>query len=207
MHPNQAFRKPDTARNIAFARERAFGVLAINAPRGPLLSHVPFLLSADGTQAELHLVRSNPIVRLLAEPQPAVIAVSGGDAYISPDWYGVDDQVPTWNYVAVHLRGTLRELEHEALHDILSSLSAHQEEKLLPKKPWTSTKMDQDVYGKMQRQIVPLMMDVTQIDGTWKLSQNKPEAVRRRAADGVEHAGLGLATDWIHPLMRNPDDA
>lgn len=205
MHPNRAFRKPDTARNIAFARSRAFGTLAINADDGPLVSHIPFLLSDDGTHVELHLVRSNPIVRVLDNDVPAVIAVSGGDAYISPDWYEVDDQVPTWNYIAVHLRGTLRRLPGEALHGILWNLSAHQEEQLRPKMPWTSDKMDQGVYGKMQRQIVPIMMDVKQIDGTWKLSQNKPDDVRLRAANGVEQAGLGLASDHIAPLMRDPD--
>lgn len=207
MHPNHAFRKPDEARNIAFVRARAFGVLAINAEDGPLMSHVPLVLSEDGGTAELHLVRSNPILRLLDEPRPAIVAVSGGDAYVSPDWYAVDDQVPTWNYVAVHLRGTLSKLPQDALHGVLTRLSAHQETKLLPKTPWTSDKMDQDVYTKMQRQIVPVQLDVAHIDGTWKLSQNKPDDVRLRAADGVEEAGIGLETTPLAAMMRNPDDA
>ncbi len=206
MHPNPAFRHSETARNIAFARARAFGVLSINGDKGPLISHIPFLLSEDGRQAELHLVRSNPIVRALADPKKAVIAVSGGDAYISPDWYQVPDQVPTWNYIAVHLRGTLRKLEADQMHGILWQLSAHQEEQLRPKKPWTSDKMDQEVYAKMQRQIVPFMLDVSDIQGTWKLSQNKPDEVRLRAADGVEQHKLGLGTEMLHPLMRNPDE-
>lgn len=208
MHPNTHFRLPGQARNIAFARHRAFGSLAINATDrtadGPLVSHVPFVLSEDGKQLELHLVRSNPIVRALQQPQNAVIAVSGGDAYISPDWYAIDDQVPTWNYIVVHLRGRLLRLPDDALHGVLQRLSAHQETQLLPKRPWTSDKMDQDIYGKMQRQIVPYLMDIAQIDGTWKLSQNKSDAVRLRAADGVEASGLGLHTDGIHSLMRNP---
>ncbi len=206
MHPNPAFRKSGPARNIAFARARAFGVLAVNAPDGPLLSHIPFLLNEAGTLAELHLVRSNPIVRAASEPIAAVISVSGGDAYISPDWYEVPDQVPTWNYIAVHLRGQLRRLPDEALHDVLAGVSAHQEEQLRPKTPWTTGKMDQTIYAKMQRQIVPFAMDVTEIDGTWKLSQNKPDDVRLRAADGVERSDLGLASDLIAPLMRKPDD-
>jgi len=57
-----------------------------------------------------HLVRSNPIAQCLrAGERKAVLAVSGPDAYVSPDWYArMPDQVPTWNYVAVHLRGTRR---------------------------------------------------------------------------------------------------
>ena len=82
MHPNPIFRQADAARNLAFARARAFGILSVNGAEGPLLAHVPFLLNADGTAADLHLVRSNPVARALATPQPAVIAVSGPDGYV-----------------------------------------------------------------------------------------------------------------------------
>ena len=122
MHPNPAFRKTTREKNIEFVRERSFGVLAVNSEHAPLISHIPFQLSADGTYLEAHLVRSNPIVRLLKSPVEAVMAVSGGDAYISPDWYGVDNQVPTWNYVAVHVRGTVRQLDHQELRGILDRL-------------------------------------------------------------------------------------
>ena len=205
MHPNTAFRKTNRERNIAFAHGRSFGVLAVNAPdSAPLISHIPFQLSEDGTDIEAHLVRSNPILNLLERRLDAVIAVSGSDAYISPDWYGVDEQVPTWNYVAVHLRGTLRRLEQDELHGVLDRLSAGMEGRLEGKKPWTTDKMDQDIYARMQRQIVPVAMDVTEINGTWKLSQNKPDEVRLRAADGVEAARMGSEIDDMTGLMRNP---
>ena len=106
MHPNSAFRQTSAAANLAFARARGFGMLTLNGPEGPLAAHVPFLIDAEGTALDLHLARSNPIARAPL-PASALMAVSGPDAYISPDWYGVADQVPTWNYVAVHLRGTL----------------------------------------------------------------------------------------------------
>ena len=48
MHPNPIFRKTDTERSIAFAREQAFGMVAVNADPSPLLAHVPFILSEDG---------------------------------------------------------------------------------------------------------------------------------------------------------------
>ncbi|MEM9277679.1 MAG: FMN-binding negative transcriptional regulator [Pseudomonadota bacterium] len=203
MHPNPVFRKETEDRNVAFARERAFGTLAINADDGPLISHIPFRISEDASEVELHLVRSNPIVRILKEPKNAVLAVTGGDAYISPDWYEVDDQVPTWNYIAVHLRGELSLLPHDELHDVLDGLSAEMEERLLPKKPWTSGKMDQEIYARMQRQIVPAKLRVSEINGTWKLSQNKPEEVRMRAANGVSENSMGSETDEIAQLMRN----
>ena len=202
MHPNPAFRPAETAQNLAFARNRAFGVLAVNgAEATPLISHVPFLLDDDGRTADLHLIRSNPIARLKAEV-PAVIAIAGPDSYVSPDWYAVPDQVPTWNYVAVHLRGTLRVLDTVELAPHAARLSAQFEARLAPKPPWTEDKMDPTVLSKMRRAIVPVAMEVGTIDGTWKLNQNKPEHAIHGAADGVEANSLGHGTQHLADLMR-----
>jgi predicted FMN-binding regulatory protein PaiB len=104
MHPNPAFRQMPADRNLAFARDRGFGLLALNGPDGPLAAHVPFLIAPDGASLDLHLARSNAVARA-ALPAPALLAVGGPDGYISPDWYGLPDQVPTWHHVAAHPRG------------------------------------------------------------------------------------------------------
>lgn len=202
MHPNPIFHDADTAQNLDFARERGFGTLAVSTADAPMLSHVPFLLSADGTVAELHLVRSNPIARALKEPVQARIAVQGPDSYISPDWYGVADQVPTWNYVAVHLTGTLELRPQEELHDLLDRQSAVYEERLLPKAPWKTEKMTPSVMEKMMRMIVPCRMQITGVDGTWKLGQNKPDDVRQSAAEQVAAYGFGTEAEILAALMQ-----
>ena len=202
MHPNPIYHDADATRNIGFARDRGFGVLAINAEGGPLMSHVPFLLSEDGAVAELHLVRSNPVVRALKEPQAAKIAIVGADSYISPDWYGIEDQVPTWNYVAVHLTGVLELRPQEELHDLLDRQSAIYEDRLAPKEPWKTAKMSEGVMDKMMRMIVPCRMAVSGVDGTWKLGQNKPDEVRESAAEQVQAYGFGAETDILAALMR-----
>jgi transcriptional regulator len=204
MHPNQTYRKPGDAQNIAFARDRGFGVLALNHDDGPLISHFPFALNMQGTVADLHLVRSNPILRVLEQPNKAVIAIIGPDGYISPDWYGVPDQVPTWNYVAIHLRGTLERLPQTDMRTMLDMQSAFFEVQLAPKPPWLTTKMTPEVLEKMMRQIVPCRLNITQITGTWKLSQNKPDDVRLRAADKIETSTTGSETQSLAHLMRSP---
>jgi transcriptional regulator len=201
MHPNPAFRQTPEARNLAFARARGFGILTVNGAEGPLLAHVPFLISADGTMADLHLARSNAIARS-ALPAPAVVAVSGPDAYISPDWYGLDDQVPTWNYVAVHLRGTLAPLPADRLRDHADALSARFEAGLLPKTPWVSSKMTDGVMDRMMRMILPFRLTLTGIDGTWKLNQNKPAEARLAAADALAARGGEPDTTALARLMR-----
>ena len=203
MHPNSSFRTETFEQNVAFARERAFGVLAINGPEGPVMSHVPFLVDDSGTRVDLHLVRSNPIARALKAPLAAKIAVIGPDGYISPDWYEVADQVPTWNYVAVHLHGRLELRPQDELIALLERQSAFFEDRLAPKPPWTTDKMTPDVLDRMMRQIVPCRMVIDTVDGTWKLNQNKPDAVRLRAADYVDAYGIGAETRILAALMRN----
>lgn len=207
MHPNPIYHDADATRNLDFARERGFGVLAVAAEGAPLLSHVPFLLSGDGALAELHLVRSNPIVRALKAPLEARIAVSGPDSYVSPDWYGMADQVPTWNYIAVHLTGTLELRPQEELHDLLDRQSAAYEDRLLPKAPWKTAKMSDGVMERMMRMIVPCRMRITGVDGTWKLGQNKPDAVREAAAAQMAGYGFGSETGILAALMRGATSA
>ncbi|MGC3940522.1 FMN-binding negative transcriptional regulator [Roseobacter sp. EG26] len=203
MHPNPVFHTHENAANLEYARERAFGVLAVSGAEGPWLSHIPFLLDEDGETVWLHLLRSNPISRALKEADlPARIAVSGPDSYVSPDWYGVIDQVPTWNYVAVHLTGMLALRPQDELHNLLDRQTAFFEERLLPKAPWTTSKMSDGVMDRMMRAIVPCRMKVTGVDGTWKLNQNKPDDVRERAADHVEAYGQGTDIAVLAALMR-----
>ena len=188
MHPNPAFRQSPRDRNLAFARDRGFGILSVNGPEGPLAAHIPFLLNDDAAHADLHLARSNPIARAML-PAPALIAIPGPDVYISPDWYGphdqVPDQVPTWNYVAVHLRGLLEPLPEAALRAHVDALSAEHEARIAGKRPWTSAKMTEGAMPRMMRMILPFRFQVTSVEGTWKLNQNKSPAIRAQAAEAL----------------------
>lgn len=203
MHPNPAFRQTPRDQNLAFARARGFGILTVNGPDGPLAAHVPFLLNDDASHAELHLARSNPIARA-SLPAPALIAVSGPDAYVSPDWYGphdeVPDQVPTWNYVAVHLRGVLEPLPDDALRPHAEALSAEHEGRIKGKRPWTSAKMTDGAMERMMRMILPFRFRLLSVDGTWKLNQNKAADVRARAAEALSLGDAGAQA--IAALMR-----
>ncbi len=205
MHPNPIYRQANQADNLDFAREQGFGMLAISAPDAPLVSHIPFMLNDDGTRAEFHLVRSNPIARALRDgPLNARIAVQGPHGYVSPDWYGIDDQVPTWNYVAVHLTGSVETLPDSEMRPLLDRISAFHESRYAPKPEWVLDKMPDELLQKMMRQIVPCLMQVTAIDGTWKLAQNKPESARLGAARAMDAAGIGQEARLLAALMHRP---
>lgn len=202
MHVNPAYRDDDQSAALILARKRGFGIITVNGPDGPLAGHVPFI--ADPTNIFMHFTRSNPIARLIRKegPQNALLIVSGPDGYISPDWYGVEDQVPTWNYVAVQMRGHVDLLPEDHLHSHLEALSAQNEGRLLPKKPWTMDKNKPETLEKLKRMIVPAVMSIDRTEGTWKLNQNKDEAARAGAATGVEGAGVGQNTQELANLMR-----
>ena len=201
MHPNPIYHTAEAAQNLDFARHRGFGVLSVNGTEGPHLGHVPFALSADGKTADLHLMRSNPIARGEAS-QAAVIAVSGADSYVSPDWYGMENQVPTWNYVAIHLRGTLERLPDADLRGVLERESALFEARLAPKPEWLLDKMDPEALARLERMIVPFRLHVGSVDGTWKLAQNKPPEARRAAAAEMDAWGFGTDPRVLAAQMR-----
>ena len=204
MHANPAFRKTPTEQNLDFARARGLGRLSVNGADGPVTAHVPFLLAANGTHADLHLARSNTIVapRL---PCRAVLAVSGPDAYISPDWYGVADQVPTWNDVAVHLRGELTPLPFEALEPHSNALSDDFEARLAPKPIWNTAKMTDGVMARMMRTILPFRLTTTGVDGTWKLSPNKTAVARLAVVVELSLQG-GMAAAVAQLILDLPED-
>ena len=210
MHPTKIFRQVSREANLAFARDRGFGVLTVSTDDdgGPLVSHIPSLLTEDCSAVHAHLVRTNPILHSLEKGErPAAMVVSGPDSYISPDWYEADPGlVPTWNYVAVHLRGRLRLRPQESLRNHLDALAMQFEEQLLPKPPWQVSKVPERQLEAMMRTIFPVELEVETVDGTWKLNQNRPDEARLNAARHVDGGDLGMGTVALAGLMRNLPD-
>src|ERR1700752_3760109 len=105
MYVHPAF-KVHPAASLAFAAARGFGVvIACDAGR-PVASHLPFrLIEQDGKvpKLEFHAARNNPLGAIAEKGGTWLVAVQGHDAYVSPDWYASEHQVPTWLYETVHL--------------------------------------------------------------------------------------------------------
>jgi transcriptional regulator len=191
--------KTDDDTALGFAAKRGFGTLiAVDGGR-PVASHLPFLLHRDEGRlwAELHVARANPLHEIIACAPDVLLTVIGPDAYISPDWYVSTDQVPTWNYVSVHLSGTARVVPQVANLDHADRLSAHFEAQLLPKKPWASAKMTPVKREAMLRAIVGLEIDVTHVEAQWKLGQHKSAADQAGVIAGLEGLGTPKALGYL----------
>lgn len=175
------------------------------------MSHLPLVFSDDGEAIEFHLIRASALARALSRgPRQALLAVMGPDAYVSPDWYGLGpDQVPTWSYLAAHIRGQAQLRPQTMLRDHLDRLSAAYEERLRPKPPWSTAKMSDETYARLARSITPARLAIESVEGTWKFNQNKPQAARLRAAAAVEASLVGGDPVAAAALMRPeevPDD-
>jgi transcriptional regulator len=196
MHPNSTFRWEDRAAMRALVNELGFGQLFAATPDGPRVAQVPAVWLDQDTLG-LHVARGNGITRHL-DGATGLFTVLGPDGYISPDWYGLGpDQVPTWNYVAVELEGTMRRMSDEDLVAQIDQLAAEQEAKLAHKVPWTRDKMDQKQFAKMLTAIVGFRLEIQAWRGTLKLGQNKSAAARLAAADGAEASGRRGIAHWM----------
>lgn len=170
--------KPDRAASLAFAQARGFGTVCAWDGNKPVASSLPFYLAyADnGTpQAAFHVARHNPLAKLADGKSRCLMAVTGADAYVSPDWYASPDQVPTWLYQAVHLTGAVRLLSDQELGPHLDALSARFEGWLEPKPPWTVSKVTAGRLETLKKAIVGLVMSVDEVEGSFKLNQHKSD--------------------------------
>ena len=103
--------------------------------------------------------------------------------------------MPTWLYQAVHLTGPVRAMSANELAEQIEALSAKFEERLLPKKPWLSSKMTAGRLEAMKKAIVGLEMTVEEVEGSFKLNQHKSEtdyaavagSLATRADAGAQH--------------------
>ncbi len=185
MYVPAAFAVTDRARLHEFMGRYSFALLTSHGGGGLVASHLPLLLDADaGPHGHLlgHMARANPQWRDVRGE--VMVVFSGPHAYVSPSWYGEAGTVPTWNYVAVHAYGTFHVVEdREGLLAILRrSVLAHEGPR---PDPWTFDESGPHVE-KLLEAIVGFRIEVTRLEGKWKLNQNHTEERRRRVVRALE---------------------
>jgi transcriptional regulator len=178
-----AFSETDRSRLHEVIKRHSFALLTSTGEHGLIASHLPILLDPDlGPNGSLfgHMARANPQWR---DVEGEVMAVfSGPHSYVSPSWYQERGTVPTWNYVAVHAYGRFQIVEDRAglLEILRRSVAVYEGPRA---EPWVFDESEPHVE-KMLKAIVGFRVEITRLEGKWKLSQNQPEERRRK----VEHA-------------------
>ncbi|MBS1910862.1 MAG: FMN-binding negative transcriptional regulator [Bacteroidetes bacterium] len=190
MYIPKDFREEDRQVLHQFMRAFSFATLVTCRAGAPFATHLPFLLESDhGTNGVLlaHMARANPQWRDLAAGEEALVIFQGPHRYITPSWYTEHPSVPTWNYAAVHAYGRAR-----ILHDrgrvlaLLERLVATNEAPFA--EPWTLDTSDKWTAGLITG-IVAFEIELTRIEGKFKLNQNRSRADRDSVAAALMSGG------------------
>ncbi len=149
---------------------------------GLYATHLPLVLDRTrGPYGVLqgHIARANPHHVRAADTQNALVMFTGVSSYITPGWYPSKAEhgkaVPTWNYVAVHATGIVRFVDdREFLMPHLDRLTTEHEASQAH--PWAMHDAPETFLEQMVRAIVGVEIEITALEGKWKLSQNRADA-------------------------------
>ena len=206
MYLPDHFRVADLPEMHALMRASPLATLVSAGSMGLYATHLPTVLRDDGPYGviECHLARANPHWKDLAEGNDALMIFQGPEGYITPNWYPSKADhgkvVPTWNYAVVHAYGRPEVMEDRSwLRRHVTELTAQQETNEV--KPWALSDAPESFIEVMLRGIVGFRFAFTQLEGKWKMSQNRQATDRdgvvrglrtRRQGDDLEVAELVL---------------
>jgi transcriptional regulator len=204
MYIPKAFREDDILTLHTFMRTYSFATLVTQHEGVPFATHAPFLIDTGrGPHGTLlaHMARANPQWHDFNKAQEVLVIFQGPHAYISPSWYEVELSVPTWNYAAVHAYGLPRLIDdREALYTLLKTLIQTHEAHF--EKPWPFHLPD--VYlQKMMHGIAGFEIEITRLEGKFKLSQNRTEAERANVITALQASTDTLA---VAELMKRVEE-
>jgi transcriptional regulator len=182
------FRVEDRERLVDFMRAHAFATLVSAGAAGLDVSHVPLLIDLEGESIRLrgHLARANAQWETLEGARHVTAIFHGPHAYVSPTWYATHPSVPTWNYAVVHAHGSARLMEEAELHEVVSELSAKYEAG--NRAAWKLSEQPAPYVSSMLGMIVGFEIEVGEVEGKFKLSQNRPVEIAR-VAERLEASG------------------
>ena len=177
--------------------ENPLGVLITHTAAGLDGNHIPFEVDGEvaaGGRLRAHVARNNSIWREVADGQPVLVVFRAADAYISPNWYPskheLHRQVPTWNYRVVHVHGALRIRDDEKyVRGVVARLTRRHESGTGDPRPWKMADSKPEYINQMIAAIVGLEVEITRVEGKFKLSQNKEERDRANASDQLRQRG------------------
>ena len=153
-------------------RENPFATIIFTSKldHSPQSFHLPLILR--GEKLIGHMARANQAWQEI-DGEDVLIIFHGPHCYISPDWYGTHNSVPTWNYISIHVRGRADILHDEAsLTEALVELGRSEDPRL-------DIVKNIDDHANLLRSIVAIKIEIKEIFGKFKLAQSKPVEERK----------------------------
>lgn len=157
-----------------FVQKNSFGTIVTTKKEKPIATHLPFRLAKKGDDYFItgHMAYGNPQWRTFETCEDVLVMFQGPHTYISSSWYG-HEEVPTWNYQAVHVYGKASILDKEELIEELTTMLKKYEEHR--ENPVLWDKLSPDLLKSELKGIVGFKIKVGDIQVAYKLSQNRNE--------------------------------
>ncbi|MBW3845794.1 FMN-binding negative transcriptional regulator [Aeromonas hydrophila] len=192
-------------------RAHPLGALITHGEGGLDANHLPFELDAgEGAHGVLraHVARNNPLWQEVKDGDEVLVIFRAADGYISPSWYPSKhehhQQVPTWNYSVVHAHGRIQ-IRDDArfVRRLLANLTRHHEAEETT--PWKMADAPRGYLEAKVAAVVGIEIEIAELVGKFKLSQNKEAADRLGAANTLLDRGqTALAEAMLSPPCSLP---
>lgn len=171
--PNN-FKESDLQELLELIQLNSLAAIVWQSIDGITADHIP--LFYEDNKLVGHVAKANPICKELAA-QNVLVIFQGANSYISPNWYPTKQEdhkaVPTWNYAVVHVHGKINLItENSDKLRILKKLTSIHEAS--QETPWSIDDAPADYIEKMMNGVIGIEIEISKIEGKWKVSQNQP---------------------------------
>jgi transcriptional regulator len=212
MYQPPHFREDDLAVQHALIRGQPFGLLISAGASGPVANGIPFHLDTTGGgkgRLQSHVARANGQWRDIPDGADVLVVFQGAHIYVTPSWYQTKREtgkvVPTWNYAMVQVRGPARIIDDPAwLRAQIEALTRGQEDRRA--EPWAVGDAPETFIASQIKGIIGIEIDIAEIEGKWKVSQNRPAADRNGVVEGLaasEDTDAAVMAELVRRYGRN----
>lgn len=201
MYIPHQYKNEELSEIKAFIKENAFAILVNEVDERPWATHIPLELEIDEGGRDMlvgHISRANPQWKHFTKQKEVLCIFNGPHSYISSSWYK-EEEVPTWNYIAVHIYGTLTILDEAAVLHSLHKLVDKYE--MQSKHPVSLHNMSETTM-KQVKGIVGFKIEINDIQAAYKLSQGRERDYENitRELEEKEAASKAIAKAMIKRL-------
>ena len=206
MYIHKLYREENRERILEFLRQNDFAMLVAYDGAKPIASHLLMEVREEGEKVFVngHMSKANHLWKLLEKNSEVLVIFEGSHAYISPTWYN-HVNVPTWNYQSVHIYGKPQVIKNKKVaYGILRRLMDRYE----PQGPASMQALPKDFVEKEMKGIVAFQIEVTNIEASYKLSQNRDDESYQnivtqleKRTDTLSH-GVAAAMRQKRPIPR-----
>lgn len=181
MYVPKSFQLSSVPEAERLIRDFPLATLITQGEEYPFVTHLPLFFAEQSAASDVllgHMAKANPHWRQAAVMTSTLAVFRGPDHYVTPAWYPGKQEhgrvVPTWNYTAVHVYGTLEIITEPAqllslVETITSRMEAGRD------RPWAVTDAPRDYIEKLLSAIVGCRLVIERMEAAWKLSQNRDE--------------------------------